>query len=216
MRVSAVEQSIEPLQRYSDRGAAHGRSIARKRKHSGLCASRRRVPQRPSEPHRSDRCRWRAAGRSCDPAYSQAHARIAGVKRALGHGSNHRLADGPVLVEQFLADANHARLGREPVGHECALEPSGAFGHGGQCGGYQAAGAGFGRDQGQIGGQQRGGNAVDQRGQFGRCAADDQPPDGSRSRASAIAAAWNMARALFMLSFHSRRAIESATTPPPA
>ena len=38
----------------------------------------------------------------------------------------------------------------------------------------------------------------------------------SRKDSSAMRAARKIARPLFMLSFHSRRAIESATTPPPA
>ena len=70
-------------------------------------------------------------------------------ERTLGHGAGDGFADGAVLPDQGLGDAEALVLGRVGVGDEAALDHVGGAGDLGQQRRDQAAGAAFGRGQPQ-------------------------------------------------------------------
>ena len=85
------------------------------------------------------------------------------LERAFGHGAHHGVTHRPFGFDEFLRHAEIARLGGVRITHEAAVEPVGAAGNVGAELGDPAAGAGFGRDQAALRGEQPRANVATQR-----------------------------------------------------
>ena len=143
----APTNSSSPAGRIPPRPGAPARG---RREHMGdrAAADAVAVAHGEAEADHAHRLARRGAARSGDAGGRHRHVR--GRRRqqhAGGHFQRHRFADRAEMIERVGRHVQLVDLGLVAVRDEAALEPVTGSGHGRECAGQQAAGAGLGRAQ---------------------------------------------------------------------